>query len=31
VGKNIPIFFLTCSIEDIEKGDFLIDDTLFTV
>jgi hypothetical protein len=31
VGKNIPIFFLTSSIEDVEKGDFFINDTLFTV
>jgi hypothetical protein len=28
---DIPILFLTCSVEDVKKSDFLVNDTLFTV
>jgi hypothetical protein len=29
--KEILIFFLTCSVEDIKKGDFIVNNALFPV
>jgi hypothetical protein len=31
IGENMQIFFLTRSVENVERGDFLIDNTLFAV
>ena len=30
-GKDILVFFLTCSVEDIKKGDLVVDNALFSV
>jgi len=31
IGKYIPVFLLPCSVEDIEKSDFVVNNALFAV